>query len=260
LTPCAEFTEHQRSVFCVFSGQGVLGLRRYLNTLNPHSLAAPFEIQPVNPQLANAAGLTPDGAFDDPDADVVDDEDGLLEDGGSEMVIDTGPLLGQVQGGLGHNATSVPPPPPLHSPLAGQFAEGVLLAGGPAGYIGPVQQQVRFADDPLAFAQVIQPPSRPAGPLEDPEAVDEMDAAARRARERTWANIAAGPSQMIPPRSRFGGASIATGGAGAGPAGAGTSQASTAGGLGESQRRSRDVTPYAEDAEVSSGSNTPDEA
>jgi F-box and leucine-rich repeat protein GRR1 len=27
----AEFTPHQREVFCVFSGQGVIGLRRYLN-------------------------------------------------------------------------------------------------------------------------------------------------------------------------------------------------------------------------------------
>jgi len=26
-----EFTQHQREVFCVFSGQGVLGLRNYLN-------------------------------------------------------------------------------------------------------------------------------------------------------------------------------------------------------------------------------------
>ena len=27
----SEFTQHQREVFCVFSGQGVTGLRRYLN-------------------------------------------------------------------------------------------------------------------------------------------------------------------------------------------------------------------------------------
>lgn len=27
-----EFTPHQREVFCVFSGPGVVGLRRYLNT------------------------------------------------------------------------------------------------------------------------------------------------------------------------------------------------------------------------------------
>lgn len=28
---CPEFTPHQREVFCVFSGQGVHGLRRHLN-------------------------------------------------------------------------------------------------------------------------------------------------------------------------------------------------------------------------------------
>ncbi|CAL3972024.1 hypothetical protein PZA11_005249 [Diplocarpon coronariae] len=30
----AEFTEHQRNVFCVFSGMGVMGLRNHLNTLD----------------------------------------------------------------------------------------------------------------------------------------------------------------------------------------------------------------------------------
>lgn len=30
-----EFTEHQRNVFCVFSGQGVTGLRNHLNRLEP---------------------------------------------------------------------------------------------------------------------------------------------------------------------------------------------------------------------------------
>lgn len=29
----AEFTEHQRNVFCVFSGRGVIDLRRHLNSL-----------------------------------------------------------------------------------------------------------------------------------------------------------------------------------------------------------------------------------
>jgi hypothetical protein len=28
---CLEFTPHQREMFCVFSGQGVIGLRRHLN-------------------------------------------------------------------------------------------------------------------------------------------------------------------------------------------------------------------------------------
>jgi len=31
----SEFTEHQRNVFCVFSGQGVSGLRTHLNSLEP---------------------------------------------------------------------------------------------------------------------------------------------------------------------------------------------------------------------------------
>jgi len=31
-----EFTEHQRNVFCVFSGNGVTGLRHHLNREHPH--------------------------------------------------------------------------------------------------------------------------------------------------------------------------------------------------------------------------------
>jgi F-box and leucine-rich repeat protein GRR1 len=32
-----EFTEHQRNVFCVFSGVGVTGLRHHLNNMDPYT-------------------------------------------------------------------------------------------------------------------------------------------------------------------------------------------------------------------------------
>jgi F-box and leucine-rich repeat protein GRR1 len=35
-----EFTEHQRNVFCVFSGQGVTGLRTHLNSLESRGYRA----------------------------------------------------------------------------------------------------------------------------------------------------------------------------------------------------------------------------
>lgn len=38
-----EFNEHQRDVFCVFSGVGVQRLRNYLNTDTAHTRRAPFE-------------------------------------------------------------------------------------------------------------------------------------------------------------------------------------------------------------------------
>lgn len=39
----AEFTEHQRDVFCVFSGVGVQRLRNYLNTDTAHARRPLFE-------------------------------------------------------------------------------------------------------------------------------------------------------------------------------------------------------------------------
>jgi hypothetical protein len=199
-------------------------------------------VQPYDelpPQLAGrGAGPNADGGFDDAEADVVDDDD-ALEDG-SEMIIDTQPLLGQVQGG--QHATAPPPPPPLHGPTQQHPS---LRPVNPGGYVGPVQQVVRFADDPLAFAQVIPP--RDLG-MHDEEDADDMDGVALQA-ARSWASIAAGPSHRQHPHSAASTASAVGNG--------GPSQASIAGG---SQRRVREVTPYVDDAEVSSGSNTPDEA
>jgi F-box and leucine-rich repeat protein GRR1 len=60
----AEFTQHQREVFCVFSGQGVLGLRRYLNT----------EGRPRYEE--DEITLTGDNAHEDADgADALNDDD-----------------------------------------------------------------------------------------------------------------------------------------------------------------------------------------
>lgn len=108
----SEFTDHQRNVFCVFSGQGVINLRGHLNKDPAFAhLREPsgqhrhpiIETQPVTP-----AGDRNDAAFDEPERDVIDDDDGL--DDGSEMVIDTAPPAQ-------HNGTSldagiIPPPPP----------------------------------------------------------------------------------------------------------------------------------------------------
>lgn len=114
-------------MFCVFSGQGVLGLRRYLNS--EHDFADIRD--PLPGEVRHRAGHTifgpgpnvvplphthnqGDGAFDDGEPDVVDDDDGLED--GSEMAIDTQPLLGPLPGlGTGGHvpaAPPVPPPPP----------------------------------------------------------------------------------------------------------------------------------------------------
>lgn len=137
---CLEFTEHQRQVFCVFSGQGVIGLRRYLN--NERDFAhlhdpIPGEIRHRPSQVVqfqgapngHAAGRTDqivggNGAFDEGEPDIVDDDDGLDE--GSEMAIDTQPLLGNnaaiglgvvtAAGGPTLGGIPPPPPPPLAPP------------------------------------------------------------------------------------------------------------------------------------------------
>ncbi|KAK3370473.1 hypothetical protein B0H63DRAFT_316455 [Podospora didyma] len=121
-----EFTEHQRSVFCVFSGQGVVNLRRYLNQerafadlraplpgeLGGHVRSVPNFINGTYPPLAPTHLQNVENGFDDIDA--ADDFDGL--DDGTEMVIDTQPLLNPLNLGLGVPPTALAPipiPPPL---------------------------------------------------------------------------------------------------------------------------------------------------
>lgn len=116
----AEFTDHQRNVFCVFSGQGVVGLRRYLNSeavfaglhddgYNPMMLPRAGELGNEAPEFAlGPAGHQhnqADGAFEEQEVDAVDDDDG--PDDGSEMAIDPQP-----QGGGPANIPPPPPPPP----------------------------------------------------------------------------------------------------------------------------------------------------
>lgn len=108
-----EFTEHQRQVFCVYSGTGVSGLRRFLNTeaefADYHDMGAQ-----TRRRAATATEPMPipdvDG-FDE--ADGVDDED--MGDGSEIAGIDEPQF----------NTTIPPPPPPpappamfLHAPLS----------------------------------------------------------------------------------------------------------------------------------------------
>lgn len=73
LTPCPrqriEFTEHQRNVFCVFSGEGVNRLRNYLNEdllerLETGTMYHDHDEEDIDDQtvagLMHATGLGPD--------------------------------------------------------------------------------------------------------------------------------------------------------------------------------------------------------
>ncbi|KAJ4302008.1 SCF ubiquitin ligase complex subunit [Collariella sp. IMI 366227] len=126
-----EFTDHQRSVFCVFSGPGVVSLRRHFNKLkvaemaqlaarHPREDPAFFDAAPapwpgtaipppppIMPALPNT-----DPALGNGDADPIDDEEGLEDESG--MVLDTQPLLSQPNNNptiLGPNPTAPPPGP-----------------------------------------------------------------------------------------------------------------------------------------------------
>lgn len=139
----------------MFSGQGVVSLRRYLNTerafAEAPSLELPDRHTPVFTPLPNIPHLhNTDGTFDDVEADAGDDDDGL--DDGTEMVIDTQPLLNHNVGvQTGGDMVPPPPPPPPTQPTN----------ANPFGYVGGhppyVPQQVQFHNG-LALLQPNPPP------------------------------------------------------------------------------------------------------
>ena len=131
-------------MFCVFSGQGVLGLRRYLNSERDfaelrgplpgeahHQQGHPVFAVTANAEPAAHAQTLADGAFDDGEPDVVDDDDGLED--GSEMAIDTIPLMGPLHSlgtdGQASAVPPIPPPPPQPSFLSGSVYQHTALSG-----------------------------------------------------------------------------------------------------------------------------------
>ncbi|KAI2465120.1 RNI-like protein [Annulohypoxylon bovei var. microspora] len=127
-----DFTDHQRAVFCVFSGQGVTGLRNYLNTqpefaeyhLQQTSLFAPRRSVQINQDVGQGQGQAIAPA-PTPDMDGFDDADGVEDDDmgdGSEIALEQENPT---------NGTNVaipppPPPPPHHSSMPFQLAHPIL--------------------------------------------------------------------------------------------------------------------------------------
>jgi F-box and leucine-rich repeat protein GRR1 len=76
----SEFTDHQRSVFCVFSGMGVTGLRRHLMN---HPLGEDFDQQTIVDDDQTMTGMMGAAALnvdDDGDADADADDNDDLDD------------------------------------------------------------------------------------------------------------------------------------------------------------------------------------
>ncbi|KAI8959262.1 RNI-like protein [Daldinia sp. FL1419] len=118
-----DFTEHQRAVFCVFSGQGVTGLRDYLNT-QPEFAEYHLQHATVFPSRRPAMQINQDAAqaqaqgfvhIPAPDIDGFDDVDGVEDDDmgdGSEIALDPGSFGGNDNSINGANLLVPPPPPP----------------------------------------------------------------------------------------------------------------------------------------------------
>jgi F-box and leucine-rich repeat protein GRR1 len=171
LTVVSEFTDHQRSVFCVFSGQGVVNLRKHFNTMLAaeeqarRSMRAALPVDtPIFPATAPAQ-LPPqlqhlESGFDDGDPDAIDEDD--VPEDGSEMVIDTQPLLNQNNIGLGVDPTAVgaiPAPPPIPVPPPVNAAHPLAYMGGGHPHVIPVP--IAFhgtpptADEPMLQHHVV---------------------------------------------------------------------------------------------------------
>ncbi|KAJ2969353.1 hypothetical protein NUW58_g10010 [Xylaria curta] len=109
-----DFTEHQRAVFCVFSGNGVIGLRHHLNTREEFAEYREGRTQRRRPGATAANHADQPTA---PDGEAFEEGDGLEDDDmgdGSDLIDFNADLTN-----LAH--IPVPPPPP-----AGQYTGGVL--------------------------------------------------------------------------------------------------------------------------------------
>ncbi|KAI1425265.1 hypothetical protein F5Y12DRAFT_385889 [Xylaria sp. FL1777] len=124
-----DFTEHQRAVFCVFSGGGVAGLRSHLNTREEFA-----EYREGRAPRRRGGALVVTNAEQGPAPDiegfVVDDGDGLEDDDmgdGSDLIDFNADLTN-----LAHNPLpppSLPPPPYIVTELLPNQTNGASQAG-----------------------------------------------------------------------------------------------------------------------------------
>lgn len=156
-----EFTEHQRQVFLVFSGDGVKNLRRYLNSpafAELHENRGPaFQNRrhslpgggPLGPGM-NHLQATLDASFDaeEQEPDAIDDDDGMED--GDGMVVDAQPFINNnmpLNPGIpipafthyaiaGVTGAPQPPPPPAAPGAPGpQYVPAGVFTG--VGFAGP---------------------------------------------------------------------------------------------------------------------------
>ncbi|ROT34524.1 SCF E3 ubiquitin ligase complex F-box protein grrA [Sodiomyces alkalinus F11] len=140
--PPPEFTEHQRGVFCVFSGTGVSKLREYLHTAPEYEALRDWSHTPrfvrtthdigrlQSPNLqprAAVLGIVNGGVgfteTDEPEPEVTEEEEPFEGLDGSEMVLDgQQPAIPAHHLVNGTASAGVPPAPPIHHGPAGGLA------------------------------------------------------------------------------------------------------------------------------------------
>ncbi|KAK1622784.1 F-box domain-containing protein [Colletotrichum phormii] len=166
--PPPEFTDHQRGVFCVFSGVGVTKLRDYLNTSPEYEglrdspdprfpgLSSFPARRPADPRATAGHAEQTNGDAEIDEAEVPEDDEFEGLDG-SEMAVDGQPLLAQnLVNGNAQNG--VPPPPPNHVPPAG----AVPMFAQPLG-----QAPLLFSPTSPSFPQSTRSPTA-GGPANHP--------------------------------------------------------------------------------------------
>lgn len=140
-----EFTDHQRSVFCVFSGTGVSRLRDFLNEspeyeslrdwpqsrasrVRNHDSALAHLHQPGNSRLAMGTE-GPDGEAEEPEG--IEEDDGLEGFEGSEMALDQIPAVLQAHTLFNPStAAGMPPAPPMPRLSPHLLNSGLVSASG----------------------------------------------------------------------------------------------------------------------------------
>ncbi|GAW18376.1 hypothetical protein ANO14919_078510 [Xylariales sp. No.14919] len=131
----SDFTEHQRAVFCVFSGNGVAGLRHHLNTREEFS-----EYREGRSQRRRTGGAVVQGP--PPFVEVLEDGDGLEDDDmgdGSDLIDFNADLTN-----LAHN----PLPPGTALPLEPGAAQPHTIG-----------QQTPYTSNPLPNTVSAHPPA-----------------------------------------------------------------------------------------------------
>ena len=146
--PPDEFTAHQRTVFCVFSGNGVNRLRQYLDEAPEYAaLRDVGRNRPAHTALATvptAGHLASDWIQpNDGEMDEADEEDGFEVLDGSEVVGVAVAPANAGQGGL--LAALVPPPPPpiphLHGATVPVHPGPVVVMGNDSASATPDPEQ-----------------------------------------------------------------------------------------------------------------------